>query len=117
MSERELRKVAGHKGTCRHSQTHYMSTPEPCTCGLDEAIAADPDLVQLLRKIREFQIRWSLSVPTTDALKLVKRHIEKTVRLTHCLDCGGSGYVPDGQGSGEPCGCNGQSVGYEWADA
>ena len=25
---------------------------------------------------------------------------------TPCPDCGGSGYVPDGFGSGEPCGCN-----------
>ena len=24
-----------------------------------------------------------------------------------CPDCGGSGYVSDGRGSGEPCGCNG----------
>lgn len=25
-----------------------------------------------------------------------------------CPDCGGSGYVPDGRGSGEFCGCNGE---------
>ena len=55
MSEKELRKVAGHKGTCRHSQTHYMSTPEPCTCGLDEALADDPDVVAVAREFPELQ--------------------------------------------------------------
>lgn len=55
-----------------------------------EALAQPPDLVELGRKIREFQIRRSLSVPTVDALKLVTRHIEKTVRLT---DDGGWQYV------------------------
>ena len=53
MSEKELRRVAGHKGTCRHSQTHYMPTPEPCTCGLDEALAADPDVVEVLLHAKE----------------------------------------------------------------
>ena len=28
--------------------------------------------------------------------------------LSVCPDCGGSGYVSDGRGSGEPCGCNAQ---------
>ena len=57
MSEKELRRVAGHKGTCRHSQTHYMSTPEPCTCGLDEALAADPDVVKVLRMLED-KLQW-----------------------------------------------------------
>jgi len=31
-----------------------------------------------------------------------------------CPDCGGSGYMSDGRGSGEPCGCNAQSPADDW---
>ena len=71
MSERRIRELA--------QQSVYESG---LSGYIEEAIADDPDLVELLRKIYEFQIRYSLDVPTTDALKLVRRHIEKTVRLT-----------------------------------
>ena len=29
-------------------------------------------------------------------------------RIEFCPDCGGSGYLPDGRGSGEYCGCMGE---------
>ena len=88
MSEKELRKVAGHKGTCRHSQTHYMSTPEPCTCGLDEALAADPDVVAVLRWLKDGAKRIPGNTPVdrawTSAARALEVHIERTfhIRLT-----------------------------------
>ena len=81
MSERELRKVAGHKGTCRHSQTHYMSTPEPCTCGLDEALTADPDVVAVARKIVDEVCKGTLSPEQVWAVGLIKRWMEETFKF------------------------------------
>jgi len=30
--------------------------------------------------------------------------------IQFCPECGGSGYIADGRGSGEPCGCMGQAT-------
>ena len=75
MSEKQLREAMRY--VRRDNLTEYSGLRV-----IEKALAKDPDLVELLRKIHEFQSRWSLSVPTVDALKLVARHIEKTVRLT-----------------------------------
>jgi len=44
MSEKELRELANHRGDCRLGHGG-----EPCTCGLFDALAADPDVVAVLR--------------------------------------------------------------------
>jgi len=39
-------------------------------------------------------------------------HPRACIVSNRCPECGGSGYVPDGRGSGEPCGCNADVTSY-----
>jgi len=87
MSEKELRQNAITEAldrtfVCIHCE-HYADRRAEVDHALNCPVRDDPDLVALLRKIHEFQARWSLNVPMVDALKLVTRHIEKTVCLTN----------------------------------
>ena len=95
MSEREVRKYAYHSPNCQVMSPLGDKVILPCDCGYLEAVGAEPDVVVLLRYVRQEREKANKVFDATNneaagivgaASELIGMHIEQKFHVRLTLD-------------------------------